>query len=103
MIKIKIPGDEPIEYHCFKCGKKNLGWNDKNEMTLHVCDHLIFIGIENDGECPDVYCDKLKLLNNEVDMIEIIEKLDDSYLGIFFRHGGYYPAPYSSYVVYKIG
>ena len=24
-LKIKIPGDKPIEYYCFKCGKKNLG------------------------------------------------------------------------------
>ena len=54
------------------------------------------------SEMPDIYFDKLKLLNNEIDMIEIIEKLDDSYLGIFFRNDGYYPSPYSSYVVYKI-
>ena len=90
MIKIEI-ADDPIDHYCFRCGTKNVG----EKGVEKICDHIIYVGT---SEGPEY--DKLKLHNDDKSMVEIVEGLDDNYLGFYSS----VPAPsvMESYVVYKI-
>ena len=92
MIKIEIAANDPINYYCFRCGTKNVG----EKGVEKICDHFIYCGTSEGSEY-----DKLKLHNDDNDeksMVEIVEGLDDNYLG-------FYDSAHRSldcYIVYKI-
>tara|TARA_B110000438_G_C15279785_1_gene422146 strand:- start:49 stop:339 length:291 start_codon:yes stop_codon:yes gene_type:complete len=95
MIKVGILYADLIDHYCFVCGTKNFG----KEGLEKVCDHLVYVGAD-DG---DAMYDKLKLhKESNVDKSpgEIIEELDDDYIGFYTSP----PAQkvLQAYIVYKI-
>ena len=80
MMKIDINTSE-LNFHCLVCGTQNV-WE---EGLKNVCDHLVYLGINDGGP---IY-DKLKLHkeeNAENDPEDVIQKLDDSYTGFYCYH-----------------
>ena len=95
MKKIEIISADLIDHYCFMCGTKNLG----KEGIEKVCDHLVYVGT---SDTEPMY-DKLKLhkeSNEDKSSHEIIEELDNSYIGFYTSA----PAPgmLEAYIVYKI-
>ena len=95
MKKIEIINADLIDHYCFMCGTKNLG----KEGIEKVCDHLVYVGTSD----TDPMYDKLKLhKESNVDKSpgEIIEELDDDYIGFYTSP----PAQkvLQAYIVYKI-
>ena len=92
---IEITTNDSIDQYCFLCGSKNIG----EKGVEKVCDHLVYVGTNDGG--PEF--DKLKLHNDsneEKSPSEIIEKLDDNYLGFYLSAGA--PSHLEVYIVYKI-
>ena len=74
MKKIEINTSE-LNFHCLVCGTQNV-WE---EGLKNVCDHLVYLGINDGGP---IY-DNLNFIkkNTENDPEDVIQKLNDSYTG----------------------
>ena len=85
---------DTTDHYCFICGQKNVGAKGVEKQ----CEHLVYVGTSEGVEY-----DKLKLhnaSNEDKSPHEIIEKLDDNYLGFYLSMGA--PSHLEAYVVYKI-
>ena len=85
---------DTTDHYCFICGQKNVGAKGVEKQ----CEHLVYVGTSEGVEY-----DKLKLhnvSNEDKSPHEIIEKLDDNYLGFYSSAGA--PSALEAYVVYKI-
>ena len=93
MQKIEKTSNEFYEQYCFQCGEKNVDLNAK----ITPCKHLIFIGT---SEGPEYDCLNLMKKNKEdKSCYEIIEKLDDKYIG--FCQYGHPPNSMEAFIIYK--
>ena len=83
-----------LDIHCVFCGCKNIdskGIKDK-------CEHLVYVGTNEGGLEYDRY-NLLKNQSVEDEYLDVLEKLDDTYSGLYFYH----PESRSIelYVIYK--